>query len=1142
MIPAVIALHAVTVDLEGRWVDRGDGRIRLTSRECELLRYLADHADRTVPREELLQRVWGHDASVISRACDNAVRRVRLKIEADPANPESLLTRHGSGYRLVLHDPDHPAAPPEPAPARKTRRIALGPWTADLDLARLQRDDEAIALTANEVALITALWEAGGAPIDRDVLKRRVWGSAAGRPLVNTVSRLRRKLEEDPTAPRLLLTTAHGYRLALDPPTPQPQPQPQPQSPLPSSSPTPPPPPPPPPTTPSTPPPTATAPSNLPDPIDAQFGRTPEIAAIVATAATAATARLITLSGPGGVGKTRLALAAATTLAGSDRSAWFVDLTAATDPNDVCAAIAATLRVPLGEDDGPSQIGRALAARGRTVVVLDNLEQLSSAAVAAVGTIAGCATDAIVLCTSRTALRLRGERQIEVEPLPIRDAIALFCDRAIRPPGEDEADAVRQLVADLEGLPLAIELAAARTRTLSLAKMQQRLADRLALLVGGGPDAPPRQRSLAASLEVSWGLLSPWAQGALAQLSVFAGRVDVEAAEAVCDLRRWPDAPPTIDVLEELVDASLLRVAPDGEDLAMLRAVAAFAASKRDDDDPAALRHAAYHAERFGPTALAALDGPGEIALRQALGGALDNLKAAARTAIDRGRGDLAAALCEAIWEAMSLSGPFSAVIALAKAAATTAASRSPHDRARALLTSGLARSAAGEWEDAIADLQTARSLAREQRSPETEGRAEIALAELHTERGDLDAAMAAATRAEAIATRTADRALACRALDALAAIHLERWFTDQALACAQSAVSLAQSLGARRLTALARTRLGRIWAELDAPDSAAHELDRALDDARALGDANLEARVLIEQGSMARFAGGLAASAATLRSAVALHQRTGDRRGEAVALVQLGSTLATDRLVAEATDLLERANATAADLAAPSLQCRAMLALANAHAIAGRAAAADRLYGEALLLSRTLHDPRVEGTILANLARLKRNAGELAVAIGLLEAALTIHQATGNRRSMAITMTHLADLLAQQDKLQDAITTYEGAIALHRAAGSARFEAIALHNLGRTHLLAADADAAVRCLDEAHARLAALDEAGWLGQVELTRAEVSLARDDRDGAAAALARADQIAPQAHLEPRRSAIAAAIAGEAPYEQPIRKPQ
>jgi predicted ATPase len=296
------------------------------------------------------------------------------------------------------------------------------------------------------------------------------------------------------------------------------------------------------------------------------------------------TTGLVTVTGPAGVGKTRLAVqVAAEAVDEFPGGVWYVALDSVRDPARVLPTIATALGV------GDAELARELEAK-QPLLVLDNLEQLIAAA-PAVTTLAR-EQGATILATSRAPLRVGGEQEYPLGPLEVDVAVQLFVERAqaVRPGFTTHDGTLAELVRRLDGLPLAIELAAARTRLLSPEGILRRLEDRFALLTGGPRDTPLRQRTLVNAIEWSYELLADEAQTLLTRLSCFAGGFDLEAAEAVCDA--------TLDQLETLVENSLLRV--DGERFSLLESIREYASDRlqaRGDGAETRQRHAAYYAE-----------------------------------------------------------------------------------------------------------------------------------------------------------------------------------------------------------------------------------------------------------------------------------------------------------------------------------------------------------------------------------------------------------------------------------------------------------------------------------------------------------------------------------------------------------------
>jgi predicted ATPase len=346
-------------------------------------------------------------------------------------------------------------------------------------------------------------------------------------------------------------------------------------------------------------------------------------------------ARLVTLTGPGGIGKTRLALAASAELVESFRDgATFVELASIRHEELVLPAIAEALGV---QED----VAGYLTDREQ-MLLLDNLEQVVGAAPEIARLLTHC-PGVRVLATSREPLRVAGERELPLRTLDEAPAVELFRQRAlaIRPNFDAPYDEVAELCRRLDSLPLAIELAAARVRVLSMHELLDRLEQRLSVLAGGRRDLPERQRALRTTIQWSYELCTDEERTLFRRHAVFAGGATLQAVEHVCE--------GDLDLVESLVDKSLIR--RDGERFTMLETIREYAAERLaecGEADELRRRHAMYFlavAERIEAEQLDA----GPTGWRERLRPEWDNFRAAFAWSLETGESELGLRLAGAV-------------------------------------------------------------------------------------------------------------------------------------------------------------------------------------------------------------------------------------------------------------------------------------------------------------------------------------------------------------------------------------------------------------------------------------------------------------------------------------------------------------
>lgn len=425
-------------------------------------------------------------------------------------------------------------------------------------------------------------------------------------------------------------------------------------------------------------------PNNLPTQTSVFLGREQELAALGALIATPEV-RLATLLGPGGIGKTRLALqAAADQLDKYSDGVFFADLSESRTPEAAFAAIARTLGLAAGSDATPLDIVKTGIGSRQLLVLLDNLEQVTDAS-RDLADLLGACPRLVLLVTSRQALRVRGERILPVEPLAVPSAAAptlaevldsgagrLFVERALefKPDFKvEEADApvIAEICRRLDGLPLAIELAVARLRVFSPQGLLDRLERRLDVLKGGARDLPERQQTLRAALEWSYEMLSPGECQLFEALGVYSG-ARFDAIEATLEGLVETDL---IECLESLVNQSLVRVLDDGEPrFTMLGTIRDFAVEKlaEDADRETAVRRA--HASHFKDLAADLrphLGGRDRAPTLKTLGSELDNLGAAWRWYVEAADLEALQEFLDTLWALYDARGWYRGVVVLAE-------------------------------------------------------------------------------------------------------------------------------------------------------------------------------------------------------------------------------------------------------------------------------------------------------------------------------------------------------------------------------------------------------------------------------------------------------------------------------------------
>jgi predicted ATPase/class 3 adenylate cyclase len=656
-------------------------------------------------------------------------------------------------------------------------------------------------------------------------------------------------------------------------------------------------------------------------------------------------ARLLTLTGPGGTGKTRLALqAAADLLEQFDDGVFFVALATITDPELVPSAIAGPLGVKESAEQSLEKSLEAYLREKELLFVLDNFEQVPEGA-HFVGDLLGSCPKLKVLATSRRPLRLYGEREYPVPPLeapdPVRlpplerltqyEAVRLFVERAraVKPDFKvtnENAPAVAEICARLDGLPLAIELAAARVRLLSPQKMLQRLSNRLKLLKGGSRNLPARQQTLRGAIDWSYDLLDEDEKTLFGRLSVFSGGRTLEEVEEVCDPEGELDA---FDGVESLLEKSLLRQeeAAGGEPrYVMLETVHEYARERLEESgEIEEIKRA--HAEYFlalAEEAEAELRGPEAAKWLERLEVEHDNMRAALTWALEREKVELGLRLAAALYQFWWSRGYF--------------------EEGRRWL------------ED---------TLERNGRAPAARVKALEAVGGLADDQGDFDRAVAAAE--EGLELISADDAniqgsAAAPFLRLLGVVAYARKDFERATRHLRESIALSREVGDKRRVASSLHQLGNVLSDQGNYLMAKELYEEALALTRELDNKPAIATLLVSMGAEFLLQGDPERGAALNEEAARLYRELGQKGGLQYALDNLGwaALMRGDHRRAEAFS--KECLQLCLDLGDKLVAAEALEALACSFGARGETERVPRLFGAARTLREEVgyrHDPR---------------------------------------------------------------------------------------------------------------------------------------------------------------------------------------
>ncbi|WP_185759250.1 AfsR/SARP family transcriptional regulator [Kribbella jejuensis] len=682
--------------------------------------------------------------------------------------------------------------------------------------------------------------------------------------------------------------------------------------------------------------------SNLRAPLTSFVGRREDVAELTRLLSNGT--RLVTMVGPGGAGKTRLATETGRTLVDqSGDGIWFVELAPLGDAADVAPAVLSALGASEFVDLQPARFApkhiptsRAATLRlvevigdRRVLLVLDNCEHLVQEVAGLVDSLLASCPRLRVLTTSREPLSIPGEHLHPVGPLalPPEDtvpdeypAMQLFVDRAraVRPDFQ-LTDANRQAVAEicrrLDGMPLAIELAAARLRALTPPQIVDRLADRFRLLTSGSRTALPRHQTLRAVVEWSWDLLDPDEQAVARRLSLFSGGATLEAAEQICSDESIP-AESVLGVLASLVDKSLVEAAADERSVRyrMLETVRAYGAEQLDasgEYDRFRRAHTAYFS-RMLRKARPKLRTAEQIEWIARLTADNENLIDALRTAIDTESARIAVQMVAVLGEYWTMSGRPAEAVNWMQAALAVPGPTVPLDKAEALYLLALGRMSTGDdpgtsFRQAVRGLATVRWMTRRHRILVDSGIGLFTNAVWAAIRRDKATCFA---ELEA-ASRHADPWIRNMGVMTSAMFRENEGEVDEMAANLTVALAGFREIGDRFGTSMALRGLAGYQSSTGDHVAALASLTEALQLIEELGTSEGVGQ-LLGSGAMSRLElGDHDGARADLERALRLSEETGSRAGEAMAFMGLSKVEFRLGHIEEARELAERAYAT---------------------------------------------------------------------------------------------------------------------------------------------------------------------------------------------------------------------------------------
>lgn len=767
--------------------------------------------------------------------------------------------------------------------------------------------------------------------------------------------------------------------------------------------------------------------------------------------------RLLTIAGVGGAGKTRVALQVAEDLLEFfGDGVWWMDLAPISNPELIIQFVADVLGIR--EEAGKSllQLLTSYMRTKNTLLVMDNCEHLIQGVALFVETILRSAPELRILATSREALGMSGEviwripplsapglrERVKSENLVQYEAVKLFVERAVAVKADfeitvDNARSVAKICARLDGIPLAIELAAARVRVLSVEEIAERLDDRFRLLVSGNRTALPRQQTLRALLDWSHELLSEHEQILLRRLSIFTGGWTLPAAEKVCfdeEVEAWQ----ILELLTHLIDKSL--VVAESHDrseryryLETIRQYAQERLLEAKEVDELACKHAEYFLN-LAEEAYSELWGPRQATRLVQLEAEHENLRMALEyMSKDGSRAEMLLRLGSSLWRFWEIRGYISEGRAWLKRALDANPDAPAYLRGNGLRGAGILACQQGDYMQAKALHEQSLTLFRELGNKLGIARELNDLGEIARYLGNYQEAVALHTESLALRYEIDDKEGLAVSLGQLGTIALDRGQHIHARELLEEGLKLNRELGDKQSTALSLNNLGLVSQLLSDFVRAISLFEEALSLYRELKDKLGISNALLNLGSVAKDQGYFKQATTLLNECLVLKQEVGDRRGIGRIIAALAEIAVHQGNYARGAELAEQSLKIFRELGVKRGMIISLEVRVYAANHQGDYDLAQSLASQALTLANEIGAPRGIAYSKAFLGLIAYAKGNLTEALKLLHSSLDIFRDVGDRKDVAYVLVNLARVAYRQGDNSAASQMLEESLTISR-------------------------------------------------------------------------------------------------------------